>query len=131
MAEARLQYDFRRLSSFGLRALPRALVSCKDWNRLSVVLTDLTFIEAKCAGGLTDDLMVDYELARTRLPENAESAEARRSRDRIISEYVQAFCARHGGSGSAESGSVPGSAGRASSPWRWTTWSCTPPGGED
>jgi WD40 repeat protein len=43
-----------------LRQLPRQLLEAKRWNELEALLTDLTFIEAKCAAGMTHDLVADY-----------------------------------------------------------------------
>lgn len=43
-----------------LDELPHQRIKAKDWEGVERVLTDLRFIEKKCAGGMTYDLIADY-----------------------------------------------------------------------
>src|SRR5688572_3539742 len=54
-------YD--RFDDYGLRYLPAHLVDIELWDELEETLTDLHFIEAKCAVGMTNELVQDYSLA--------------------------------------------------------------------
>jgi len=53
------------LSRYGLAHLPTHLGKAERWQELQTVLTDLAFIEAKCAAGLSHDLIADYNAALT------------------------------------------------------------------
>jgi hypothetical protein len=44
---------------YGLRHSPRHLLRGKRWQELGKLLTDFEFIEAKCAAGMTYDLVQD------------------------------------------------------------------------
>jgi WD40 repeat protein/serine/threonine protein kinase len=44
------------------------LLECRDWGGLEAVLTDLTFVEAKCAAGMTFGLVGDYKAALATWP---------------------------------------------------------------
>jgi WD40 repeat protein len=52
-----------RMSQFALRHLPAHLIASEQRNRLAQVLCDLLFIQAKCAAGMTFDLVADYDAA--------------------------------------------------------------------
>lgn len=60
----RSSYNLRKLSE-----LPYAQTHGEDWKGLEGTLGDLTFVAAKCAAGLTYELVDDYEVALKRLPE--------------------------------------------------------------
>ncbi len=59
------------------------------WNELEKTLTDLYFIEAKCAAGMTYDLIVDYNEALDGLPEAQKEKEERRKRDERMQRYIR------------------------------------------
>lgn len=52
-----------------LENLPRDLIKMDSWGKLEQVLTDLRFIEAKCAATMTYELIADYNAALDALPE--------------------------------------------------------------
>jgi WD40 repeat protein len=51
---------------YGLRHLPTHLMGAAQWADLTELLCDLAFIEAKCAAGMTYDLVADYDRAGAR-----------------------------------------------------------------
>jgi len=51
------------MSDYSLAHLPAHLLRSKLWPDLEKLLTDLSFVEAKCKAGMTFDLVSDYELA--------------------------------------------------------------------
>ncbi len=55
---------FGLFDSYGLRHLPTHLVRAQRWDALEHILTDLGFIEAKCAATMAYDLVRDYTLAQ-------------------------------------------------------------------
>ncbi|MBM3498106.1 MAG: NACHT domain-containing protein, partial [Armatimonadetes bacterium] len=64
-----LSLDWRNLPAesaprlYALRFGPRTLLEAERWDDLSALLTDLEFIEAKCEGGMTYELVADYNAA--------------------------------------------------------------------
>jgi len=65
---------------------------------LESTLTDLHFVEAKCAAGMTYDLITDYVRARETLPELKEEAQKEREREEAgrrygdeLMEYAKAY----------------------------------------
>jgi len=74
------EYFEKRWNEPYLRALdelPHQLIEAKDWGDLERVLCDLHFIEAKCAAGMTYDLIHDYNIALDALPEAQPQKEKR------------------------------------------------------
>ncbi|MDY6990290.1 MAG: TIR domain-containing protein [Thermodesulfobacteriota bacterium] len=57
---------------FVLAHLPSHLIAAQMWDDLEVILTDLLFIGAKCAGGMTYELIADYKSALQTYPEARE-----------------------------------------------------------
>src|SRR5208337_1250189 len=57
-----------RRDLFQLAHLPTHLVEAGRWDAVEEVLTDLSFIKAKCAAGLTFALVADYNLALASWP---------------------------------------------------------------
>lgn len=80
--------DYAKLSPLGLRALPHSLAGCHDWNGLVDVLTDLGFIAAKCAAGMTRNVLQDYRTALAAIPDIAEEQREARRRAQRLREYV-------------------------------------------
>jgi WD40 repeat protein len=66
---------------YALRFGPLHLIDAERWQDLEAVLTDLTFIEAKCASGMTYDLVADYNAALDVLPEALEKNKQNRERE--------------------------------------------------
>src|SRR5690242_19857686 len=58
------------LRLYTLAAMPHHLIEASLWQQLEAVLVDLEFIEAKCAVGMTHELIMDYWMAieRCNLP---------------------------------------------------------------
>src|SRR5205814_949146 len=48
-------------SQYTLSHLPTHLCKTEDCSKLETLLTDLSFIEAKCAAGMTFGLVADYQ----------------------------------------------------------------------
>lgn len=66
------QYGPSEMSQYAIAHLPTHLAEAKRWPELHQILTDLTFIETKCAAGMSYSLVEDYELlsaADARSPE--------------------------------------------------------------
>jgi NACHT domain- and WD repeat-containing protein len=57
------------------------------WEELENTLTDLHFVEAKCAAGMTYDLITDYVRAREVLPEAREELQEEREREEAAQRY--------------------------------------------
>src|SRR5439155_11501412 len=51
--------------------LPTHLSRAERWEQLETVLTDLVFVEAKCAAGMTFSLVTDYQTALDDWPDHA------------------------------------------------------------
>jgi WD40 repeat protein len=83
--------DFSRFSPLGLRALPRSLAACKDWDRLVEILTDLGFVESNCIAGVVADLLDAYRASLAALPELTEATLSRQRQLEHISRYVCAL----------------------------------------
>jgi WD40 repeat protein/serine/threonine protein kinase len=66
----RLLQDFRagRRDPFTLTHLPTHLLAAERWGELETVLTDLSFIEAACAGRMAFALVADYNAALAAWP---------------------------------------------------------------
>ncbi len=56
-----------------LSELPYHQTNARAWGPLVATLTDLTFLEAKCAAGLTGDLVGDYNRAAAAMPPQGEA----------------------------------------------------------
>jgi WD40 repeat protein len=81
--------------------LPHHLIQAEQWEGLEETLCDLDFIEAKCAAGMTFDLVTDYHLALDSLPEAQEGLNERRTYEeraarwtRALIQYSQAWSER-------------------------------------
>ncbi|MGZ4891121.1 MAG: WD40 repeat domain-containing protein [Halobacteriota archaeon] len=79
---------------YGLRHFPAHLVDIEKWDTLEKILTDLYFVEAKCAAGMTYDLLRDYALVRERLPEAQEESKQKRTQDEILARYARTLLTR-------------------------------------
>jgi len=80
--------------SYALRHLPSHLASAADWDRLSALLLDLAFLEAKAEAGLVFDLVADLETAVEAVPREAPSRPALR----LVADAVKRdafFVSRH------------------------------------
>ena len=67
---------------------PKILREAGRWDDLEKLLTDLRFIEAKCAAGLTYDLMADYNLALRSLPEAQPEIQKEQKHQTRVQKYV-------------------------------------------
>ncbi len=74
---------------YGLRHLPGHLADNKEWSKLSDLLCDLNFISTKSAAGLTEELVADYNLALTSLPESIKERTIDIGYKRDIKQYVE------------------------------------------
>ncbi|MBM3501849.1 MAG: NACHT domain-containing protein, partial [Armatimonadetes bacterium] len=54
--------------AYALRFGPRILTQAERWDDLTILLTDLEFVEAKCEAGMTYDLVADYNAALSSVP---------------------------------------------------------------
>ncbi len=59
---------FGKYDEYGLRHLPGHLMDAELGEKLRTILTNLEFIESKCAEGLTYALIDDYDDARKKMP---------------------------------------------------------------
>ena len=78
---------------FMLAHLPAHLIGAKDWASLETVLTDLRFIEAKCAAGMIHDLIIDYNSAIDALPEAQEENKKKREAEERVVRYSREIIA--------------------------------------
>jgi WD40 repeat protein len=76
-----------------LSHLPAHLIEMGAWDDLAEVLTDLRFVAAKCAGGMTFDLVRDYEHAIDSLPELQEERVLKQEREAAIGRFVRSLVA--------------------------------------
>ena len=80
---------YHTYDAYGLRHLPAHLIASQQWDLLAEVLTDLRFIEAKCAAGMTYDLIADYAATLDALPEAQEENRITRKREARVQKYIQ------------------------------------------
>jgi len=93
-------YFEQRWTEPSLRALdelPHQLTKGNDWDGLDRVLCDLRFIEAKCAAGMTYDLVHDYDIALDSLPEAQPEKQERPRQEARVKKYTQDLIAYAGG----------------------------------
>ena len=83
----------RAMSSYTLKYLPEHLTAAERWDDLEPVLTDLRFLEAKVAAGLTYDLVQDYAAGLDALPELHEERQQERQREAQLRHYGAALMA--------------------------------------
>jgi WD40 repeat protein len=86
------EYFEKRWAEPYLRAideLPHQLTKAKDWEGVERVLCDLHFIEAKCASGMTYDLIDDYNTALNALPEAQEERQKEREHEARVKKYTE------------------------------------------
>ena len=76
-------------SRFTLSHLPKHLIGAGRWHDLATLLTDLHFLEAKCAVGLTYALMADYDAALMSLPESQGEVQSEQARQARLSLYAR------------------------------------------
>lgn len=88
---AALMADYRagRLDRMVLSHLPAHLTETRAWDEVTEILTDLRFVAAKCAGGMTFDLVRDYERLFGALPEFEDERRWKRERDAAIGRFVR------------------------------------------
>ena len=77
----------RRL--YFIEMLPKDLAEAGKVDKLSQVLTDLHFIEAKCAEGMTYDLISDYNAALDVLPEAQEEKQKEKKHQERVKQYTE------------------------------------------
>ena len=91
MSEFRLSAMTEEKRFYALATLPAHLAEAGQYDRLVRLLTDLRFVEAKCAAGLVYDLEADYDLALAVLPEAQQELEQARAHQQEIARYTQAL----------------------------------------
>jgi WD40 repeat protein len=89
VADPRGDGSWTDASPRGLRELPYHLTEAKDWEGVERVLCDLRFIEAKCAAGMTYDLIADYNAALNALPEAQEERQEELEHEERIKKYTE------------------------------------------
>ena len=82
--EKKVVFNLRKLSE-----LPFQESYGELWSKLEYTLTDLDFLEAKCASGMTYDLVNDFKVAVDSLPERQEEKRIERTHQRRILMYTQ------------------------------------------
>ncbi|MDY6988900.1 MAG: DUF4062 domain-containing protein, partial [Thermodesulfobacteriota bacterium] len=83
--EGRWQEPYHR----AVQELPHQRTKAQDWDGVERVLTDLFFIEAKCAAGMTYDLIADYNTALNGLPEAQEIRRKEEEHKRRVRQYTE------------------------------------------
>ena len=76
-----------------LSELPYQQTQGEIWDELETTLTDLLFIEAKCAEGMTYDLVADYNAALDSLPEAQEGKKKEREHEERVNRYTEELIA--------------------------------------
>ncbi len=84
---AEYEQDPKSMSHYALTCLIDHLAEISSWERIDVVMTDLQFVEAKCAAGKVFDLVQDYSLVLDALPELQEERERRKQRRERLRQY--------------------------------------------
>ncbi|MEW6366952.1 MAG: TIR domain-containing protein [Acidobacteriota bacterium] len=77
------------LSEYALAHLPAHLREARRWDELEALLTDLRYIQARCAAGGTYDLIDDYRHVLDALPEAEASCKAEAARTVSIRDYTE------------------------------------------
>ena len=77
------------LSRYFLEHLPAHLRKTEDWDKLEQVLLDIGYIEARCAEGMTYELIRDYRETIDALPESREAKSDRLERESRIKGYTE------------------------------------------
>ncbi len=72
-----------------LDELPHQLIKAKDWGSIKRILCDLHFIQAKCAVGMTYDLIHDYNTAFDALPEAQPEKQERLKHEAQLQKYTK------------------------------------------
>jgi WD40 repeat protein len=78
-----------KLSPYSLAHLPHHLCQSGRWDDLEIILTDLLYIEAKCAAGLTYNLIKDYNLVLDSIPEAQAEKQEKIERQKRLDKYVK------------------------------------------
>ena len=68
---------------------PHHLIQAGRWEGLEATLCDLDFIEAKCAAGMTYELVTDYDVALEALPEAHEERRKQQEHEERIKRYIE------------------------------------------
>ena len=72
-----------------LDELPHQRTKAEDWEGVEKTLTDLRVIEAKCAAGMTYDLISDYNTALDALPDAQQEKQKEREHGARIQKYIK------------------------------------------
>ena len=80
---------WRERDTHAISELPHHEVQGELWDDLERSLCDLEFVEAKCSAGMTDELVSDYRVALSALPEGQEERQQQRMLDTRVSVYAQ------------------------------------------
>ena len=77
-----------KLSKYTLSHLPAHLIETARWDDLEELLTDLRFIESKCADGMTFELIEDYNDTLNFLPEAQQENQEKIQYETRINKYI-------------------------------------------
>ncbi|MBI3610877.1 MAG: DUF4062 domain-containing protein [Nitrospirae bacterium] len=80
---------WREPYSRALDELPHQRTKAEDWEGVKKTLTDLRFIEAKCAAKMVYQLIADYSAALDSLPEANEEEQKEREHGERVQKYIQ------------------------------------------
>jgi hypothetical protein len=67
---------------------PWQQTSAAMWDDMSNTLTDLTFIEAKCAAGMTYNLIADYKSGLNSFPEAQNERQKKQDQENRLKKYI-------------------------------------------
>lgn len=84
-----LQSRWQEANVHALSELPYHQTYGELWDELETTLSNLNFIEAKCASGMTYDLIHDYNVAMGALPEAQEDKKERLKHEVRLNKYIQ------------------------------------------
>lgn len=81
-------FQLNTMSKYTLLHLPAHLIETARWDDLEELLTDLKFIESKCAEGMTFELIEDYKNTLNVLPEAQQENEEKINYEARINKYA-------------------------------------------
>ena len=84
-----MKNPYQTYDEYGLRHVPTHLIGLEQWDTLGEFLTDLYFIEAKCAAGMTYELVTDYNTALDELPNSREENQKKRVYEARLDKYIK------------------------------------------
>jgi len=82
------QNSISQMSEYMLSHLVTHLCKSEQWDRVTHILTNLSFIEAKCAAGMVYDLIRDYVSVLESLPDTQDKRKKEKEHEERIRKYV-------------------------------------------